>query len=105
MSLGMKQRLGIAAALVGRPRLLVLDEPMNGLDPAGIRDVGDLLRRLAAAGTAVLISSHLLDEVERTADRVAIMNHGRLLATEKVTAGTAGTVAELFFSLTTKGAA
>jgi ABC-2 type transport system ATP-binding protein len=105
MSLGMKQRLGIAAALLPRPKLLVLDEPMNGLDPSGIREMSDVMRSLAAEGASVLVSSHLLDEVERTAHRVAVMDHGRIVAVEKVESGRAGAVADLFFSLTTKGAA
>jgi ABC-2 type transport system ATP-binding protein len=101
LSLGMKQRLGIAAALLERPRLLVLDEPMNGLDPAGIREVGDLLRRLGAAGVAVLLSSHLLDEVERVADRVAVMVEGKIAADVPVGAqGDHGALSRLFFSLT-----
>jgi ABC-2 type transport system ATP-binding protein len=101
LSLGMKQRLGIAAALLGRPRLLVLDEPMNGLDPTGIREVGDLLRRLAQAGIAVLLSSHLLDEVERVADRVAVMVDGAIAA-EVALGGEAdrGTLSRLYFSVT-----
>jgi ABC-2 type transport system ATP-binding protein len=100
LSLGMKQRLGIAAALLGRPRLLVLDEPMNGLDPAGIRDVGDLLRRLAQAGIAILLSSHLLDEVERVADRVAVMVAGKIAAEVKLGQGDPGALSRLFFSVT-----
>ena len=101
LSLGMKQRLGIAAALLGRPRLLVLDEPMNGLDPAGIREIGDLLRRLAQAGVAVLLSSHLLDEVERVADRVAVMVDGKIAADLPVGADAdRGAISRLFFSLT-----
>jgi len=80
-SLGMKQRLGVAAALVGRPKLLILDEPTNGLDPEGIMDIRRLVRGLADDdGLTVLLSSHLLDEVERVCDRVAIVSHGRLLA-------------------------
>jgi ABC-2 type transport system ATP-binding protein len=78
-SLGMKQRLGLALALIGSPELLILDEPANGLDPAGIVEMRDLLRRLAAAGLAVLVSSHVLREVEETCDRVVIINHGRLV--------------------------
>ena len=75
-SLGMRQRLGLAAALLGDPAVLVLDEPANGLDPQGIRWLRDLLRCLAAEGRAVLISSHILAEVAQTADDVVIIHHG-----------------------------
>jgi ABC-2 type transport system ATP-binding protein len=78
-SLGMKQRLGLALALLGDPDLVILDEPANGLDPAGTVEMRDLLRGLAAAGTAVLVSSHVLKEVEETCDRVVIINRGRLV--------------------------
>jgi ABC-2 type transport system ATP-binding protein len=78
-SLGMRQRLGIAQALLGRPKLLILDEPANGLDPAGIREIRELLRRLATEqGMSVFVSSHLLAEIELTCDRVAIIHHGRI---------------------------
>src|SRR4051812_46158351 len=80
-SLGMKQRLGIAAALLKRPRLLILDEPTNGLDPAGIREIRELIRSLGASGTTVFLSSHLLGEVEQVCDRVGILSHGRCIAT------------------------
>jgi ABC-2 type transport system ATP-binding protein len=76
-SLGMRQRLGLAAALLGDPAVLVLDEPANGLDPQGIRWLRDLLRSLAAEGRAVLVSSHILAEVAQTADDVVIIHHGR----------------------------
>ena len=75
-SLGMRQRLGIAAALLTSPELLVLDEPTNGLDPAGIREIRDLLRRLANSGVAVLVSSHLLGELEAICDDVVVINNG-----------------------------
>ena len=78
-SLGMKQRLGIAAALLKDPALLVLDEPANGLDPAGIVEVRDLLRSLGAEGRTVFVSSHILSEVQHVADRVAIIARGRLV--------------------------
>ena len=79
-SLGMRQRLGLAQALLGDPRVLILDEPANGLDPAGIREIRELLRSLAAEhGLAVFVSSHLLAEVELTCDRVAIIHKGRIL--------------------------
>ena len=77
-SLGMRQRLGLAGALLGRPRVLILDEPANGLDPDGIRWLRDFLRSYADAGNTVLISSHLLSEVEQTVDDVVIIHQGRL---------------------------
>ena len=84
-SLGMRQRLGIAQAMLGGPRVLILDEPANGLDPAGIREIRELLRTLAAErGMAVFVSSHLLAEIELTADRVAIIHKGRILRTGPV---------------------
>jgi ABC-2 type transport system ATP-binding protein len=76
-SLGMRQRLGLAAALLGDPRVLVLDEPANGLDPQGIRWLRDFLRSLAAEGRAILVSSHVLAEVSQTADDVVVINRGR----------------------------
>jgi ABC-2 type transport system ATP-binding protein len=79
-SQGMRQRLGIALALLGRPELLVLDEPTNGLDPTGMREMRGLLRELADGGTTVFVSSHLLAEVEAMCDRVGVMARGRLLA-------------------------
>ncbi len=79
-SLGMKQRLGVAAALLGNPRLLILDEPTNGLDPAGMADMRELIRALADAGQTVLLSSHLLGEVQQVCDRVGVISRGRLLA-------------------------
>jgi ABC-2 type transport system ATP-binding protein len=78
-SQGMRQRLGIAAALLRDPKLLILDEPTNGLDPAGIRDMRDLIRRLAGEGMTVFLSSHLLAEVEELCTRVAIINQGRIV--------------------------
>jgi ABC-2 type transport system ATP-binding protein len=78
-SLGMTQRLGVAAALLGDPDLLVLDEPTNGLDPAGMADMRALIAGLAAGGRTVLLSSHLLAEVQEVCDRVGIIDHGRLL--------------------------
>ena len=79
-SLGMKQRLAIAAALLKKPELLVLDEPTNGLDPAGIREIRNLVRDLATAGTTVIISSHILAEVQQVCDSVSIIGRGRMLA-------------------------
>jgi len=81
MSKGMQQRLGVAQALVGRPRLLLLDEPTSALDPAGRRTVRELLERLREREIAVLLNSHLLSEVELVCERVAILSHGRLVAT------------------------
>jgi ABC-2 type transport system ATP-binding protein len=78
-SQGMRQRLGLAASLLRSPRLLVLDEPTNGLDPAGIRDMRDLITRLAAEGMTVFLSSHLLAEVEELCTRVAIINRGTIV--------------------------
>lgn len=78
-SLGMKQRLGIAAALLHAPRLLILDEPTNGLDPNGIVAMRDLLRRLHADGITIVLSSHLLAEIERLADHVGVLHAGRLV--------------------------
>ncbi len=79
-SQGMRQRLGIALALLGDPELLTLDEPTNGLDPSGMREIRELLRRLADGGTTIFISSHLLAEVEAMCDRVGVMARGRLVA-------------------------
>ncbi|HTZ64370.1 MAG TPA: ABC transporter ATP-binding protein [Solirubrobacteraceae bacterium] len=76
---GMRQRLGIAAALLRRPRLLILDEPATGLDPAGMRDMRELIRRLAGEGITVLLSSHQLPEVQDLCDRVAIVDRGRVV--------------------------
>jgi ABC-2 type transport system ATP-binding protein len=78
-STGMKQRLGLAAALLHRPALIILDEPTNGLDPAGMREVRDLLRALADDGVTVFLSSHLLHEVEQVCDRIAVLNQGRIV--------------------------
>lgn len=79
-SLGMSQRLGLAAALLGDPEVLILDEPVNGLDPEGIRWVRDFLRALAAEGRTVLVSSHLLSEMSQTADELVVIGRGRLVA-------------------------
>jgi ABC-type multidrug transport system ATPase subunit len=83
-SMGMRQRLGLANALMRRPRLLVLDEPTNGLDPQGIREMGTLLAALAAEGTTVFLSSHLLGEVEMICTSAAMMSHGRLVAQDTI---------------------
>ncbi|MEK3776518.1 MULTISPECIES: ABC transporter ATP-binding protein [Paenibacillus] len=79
-SLGMRQRLGIAQALLGRPRLLILDEPTNGLDPKGIKELRVFIKQLASEGMAVFVSSHLLSEIQLLCDRVAIISAGRVLA-------------------------
>jgi ABC-2 type transport system ATP-binding protein len=80
LSLGMRQRVGLAGALLGDPSVLVLDEPLNGLDPAGIRWMRDLLRAFAAEGRTVFLSSHLMAEMEQTAERVVVIAGGRLVA-------------------------
>ena len=81
-SLGMRQRLGLAAALMRQPALLVLDEPTNGLDPQGIREIRELLLRLNAAGTTIFLSSHLLAEIEQLCTRVGVLDRGRLVLQE-----------------------
>lgn len=78
-SLGMKQRLGIAISLLNHPKLLILDEPMNGLDPQSTHDLRDLLVKLAKRGISILISSHLLDELSRIADYYVVINHGKVI--------------------------
>jgi ABC-2 type transport system ATP-binding protein len=102
LSLGMAQRLGIAAALLGDPGVLLLDEPVNGLDPEGIRWVRGLLRSLAAQGRVVLFSSHLIGEVARTADRLVVIGRGRLLAQATVAEllARSGSLEEAFLELT-----
>ena len=101
-SLGMAQRLGIAAALLGDPRVLILDEPVNGLDPEGIRWIRNLLRDLAAQGRTVLVSSHLISEIAQTADRLIVIGQGRLLAQTTVAELSARSTSleEAFFQLT-----
>ena len=79
-SLGMRQRLGMAAALLGDPPVLLLDEPVNGLDPEGIQWIRGLLRHLASQGRAILVSSHLMSELEDTADHLVVIGRGRLIA-------------------------
>ncbi|HMU26511.1 MAG TPA: ABC transporter ATP-binding protein [Solirubrobacterales bacterium] len=79
-SLGMKQRLGLAISLLGKPRLVLLDEPTNGLDPSGIVEIRELIKQLPERGVTVLVSSHLLSEVQLMCDRVTIINKGRLVA-------------------------
>jgi len=84
-SLGMKQRLGIAIALIRNPKLVILDEPMNGLDPQSVHDLRELIRDLADQGVAFLISSHLLDELQKLVDDVVIINHGKIIETATMT--------------------
>ena len=94
-SLGMRQRLGLAAALLGDPELLILDEPANGLDPEGVRWLRDFLRTFAAMGRTVLISSHVLAEVAQTVDQVLIINRGKLVtesSLEQLTARVEGSI-------------
>ena len=79
-SFGMKQRLNLAAALLGDPEVLILDEPANGLDPQGIRWLRDFLRSMGAEGRTILVSSHVLAEVSQTVDEVVVIHHGRLRA-------------------------
>ena len=101
-SLGMAQRLGIAAALLGDPAVLLLDEPVNGLDPDGIRWIRNLLKNLAAHGRTVLISSHLISEIAQTADQLIVIGRGRLLAQTSVAelAARSSSLEEVFFALT-----
>jgi ABC-2 type transport system ATP-binding protein len=104
-STGMRQRLGIAAALLHRPRVLALDEPTSGLDPAGIRDTSALLRELAADGVAVLISSHLIGELEELCDSYTILLAGRVIWDGSAHSVTheprrASPLQDLYFSLT-----
>ena len=89
-SMGMRQRLGVAACLIGDPQLLILDEPMNGLDPAGMQDMREMILSLVAEGRTVMLSSHLLDEVERTCDAVAIVDRGRVIRQGPITELLAG---------------
>ena len=101
-SLGMAQRLGIAAAMLGDPGVLLLDEPVNGLDPEGIRWIRTLLKNLAAHGRTVLISSHLISEVAQTADQLIVIGRGRLLAQTTVAelAARSTSLEDAFFELT-----
>lgn len=101
LSLGMRQRLGIAAALLGDPGTVVLDEPVNGLDPDGVRWVRHLMHRLAAEGRCVLVSSHLMAEMQQTADSVVVIGAGRLLGQLDISALPEGSsLEEAYLSLT-----
>lgn len=105
-SLGMGRRLGMAAALLGDPHILILDEPVNGLDPEGIRWIRTLVRERAASGNTVLLSSHLMGELTETVDDVVIINHGKVVAdgTLKDVIGNHSTLEEAFFALTSEQA-
>ena len=83
-SLGMRQRLGLAQALLNDPKVLILDEPVNGLDPQGVQDFRNKLKEIAATGVSILISSHLLDEIEKVSDRVIVIEKGRIIADDKL---------------------
>ena len=101
-SLGMTQRLGIAAALLGDPPVLLLDEPVNGLDPAGIHWIRDLLKTLAGQGRAVFVSSHLISEIALMAEHLVVIGQGRLLADTSVAEMSAGAASleDAFLQLT-----
>jgi ABC-2 type transport system ATP-binding protein len=100
----MRQRLGLAGALLGDPELLLLDEPANGLDPAGVRWLRGFLRQFADQGRTVLISSHVLAEIAQTADQVLIIDHGRLITTMRLDqlAASARSLEDLYLELTAK---
>jgi ABC-2 type transport system ATP-binding protein len=105
-SLGMAQRLAIAAALLGDPRVLLLDEPVNGLDPEGVRWIRDLMKSLAAEGRTVFVSSHLISEMALTADRLVVIGRGRLLADTTVAelSSRSASLEDAFLQLTTGAA-
>ncbi|MEV6495292.1 ATP-binding cassette domain-containing protein [Actinoplanes sp. NPDC051633] len=102
LSLGMSRRLGLATALLGDPEVLILDEPVNGLDPAGIRWMRDFLRRSAREGRTVLLSSHLMGELAETADDVVVIDHGRVVkqGTLAEVVGAHRSLEDAFFALT-----
>jgi ABC-2 type transport system ATP-binding protein len=105
-SLGMRQRLGLAGALLGNPELLVLDEPANGLDPAGVHWLRGFMRSFAESGRTVLVSSHVLAEVAQTVDRILIIDRGRLRATARLDelTGVGRTLEDVYLELTRGGA-
>jgi len=100
-SMGMRQRLGVAACLLGDPQLLILDEPMNGLDPAGMHEMRDMIQSLVAEGRTVMLSSHLLDEVERTCDAVAIVDNGKVIRQGPIAQLLAGAAMEVHVGCST----
>ena len=102
-SLGMKQRLGIATALLGEPKLLILDEPTNGLDPVGIRDLRELIKSFPGQGMTVLVSSHILSEIQQMADHIGILSHGRLEYEGRVDKG--ADLERLFLDIAERGRA
>jgi ABC-2 type transport system ATP-binding protein len=104
-SLGMRQRLGLAGALLGEPELLVLDEPANGLDPAGVHWLRKFLRRFAQRGGTVLVASHVLAEIAQTVDQVVIIDHGRLVASMRMDelAGRGASLEDAYLELTAGG--
>jgi ABC-2 type transport system ATP-binding protein len=104
-SMGMRQRLGVACCLLGDPQLLILDEPMNGLDPAGMQDMREMIRSFVKEGRTVMLSSHLLDEIERTCDAVAIVDHGKVIRQGSITELLSGTAFELLIECSTPSAA
>ena len=104
-SMGMRQRLGLSACLLADPQLLILDEPMNGLDPAGMHEMRDMIRGLVDEGRTVMLSSHLLDEVERTCDQVAIVDHGQVIRQGPIGELTGGTSVLLEVQCSDPGAA
>ena len=102
-SLGMRQRLALAGALLGDPRILILDEPANGLDPLGIRWLREFLRRFADRGNAVLVSSHQLGEMEQMADEAVVIHQGRLVrqaSMAELTAGGSKSLEDAFLEMT-----
>lgn len=101
-SMGMRQRLGLAAALLGRPRLLLLDEPINGLDPTGVHWLRTALKRFAVDGGTVLIASHVLAEVAQTVDRVLVIDQGRLLADTTIAELGVRSLEDMYLQVTTE---